>query len=277
MDTMSRGFVSLACLVAALSIPPRATFRISVHGGIVIPAGTAKYNYIVQLKNGSDTVCGGIAVGSQWVLTAAHCALEASRAVSFGASAESFIQNQFCHPGCVSSSSPPSLRNVANDLALLRTEPLAGEWLRANVAAPNRSNLVVFGWGKESLLGLFNFGTELRKSKPMQLQDARDAQGVLECDKFWKTERQVVDTNELCAGDASSSACPGDSGGPIFNTVAIASELEPRTLVGILSQADDACNDAGVFDIYTAIDSGWMEDVIQDRNNVRSHSPCPCP
>lgn len=255
----------LGILVAAL--PPQSnSAATSVFGADKVPQGTTKYNYIVELRANSDTVCGGIAVGDRWVLTAAHCAPLAQRVRPFDASQEALISKRYCHPKYVRTTE--SRLNAEYDLALLKTqEPIGGSWQRKSVAVPNANNLIVFGWGKTSLLG-FVINTSLRKSKPMILKDSS------ECTNYWNSD-QIVDGNEFCAGATTSSACPGDSGGPVFNVVSVGSELEPKELVGILSKADNACDEHGIYDIYTAIDSEWIEKIVDGDVSERDLSTCP--
>lgn len=273
MTKSYRWFLPLVVLITGQPIPQSASAAEVIFNGDKVPAGTTKYNYIVELTANSDTVCGGIAVGDRWVLTAAHCVPLAERVVPFGANQGTLISRRFCHPDYVRSTL--SHLNAENDLALLKTQsPVGGSWQREDVATPNSTNLLVFGWGKTSFLGLV-LGTSLRRSKPMLRQDARDASGVLECDNFWKDKGQVVDGREFCAGDSASSACNGDSGGPLFNTTLIGSELEPENLVGILSKADNDCNALGIFDIYTAIDSQWIEKIVNGDTVVQGQSTCP--
>lgn len=243
----------------------------AILNGTKIAAGTNKYNYVVELTGTMN--CTGIAVGNRWVLTAAHCAPVTS-ALPFGANDATYIQARFCYPHYVSSSTSV-LRNVKNDLALLKTtEPLGGSWQRCDIATPNPTNLLVFGWGKTSSLSPGS--TSLFKSKPMLRQDT-DNSGVQACNDFWTLQHQVVDKNEICAGDSASSACNGDSGGPLFNAALVGLEFEPQQLVGILSQADNDCDAAGTFDIYTSIDRNWVEDIIGGDDTVRGQSVCPAP
>jgi secreted trypsin-like serine protease len=260
---------ALAALVAAVPIGQRVIQDTTVFGGEEVQAGTPKYKYVVKLKDGSDTICGGIAVGELWVLTAAHCAPDVQGAVPFDEEDGILIDDRFCHHKYVKSELPHL--DAQNDLALLKTKKKlkVTPWNLKQVANPSSDGLLVFGWGRTDWLELV-FNTELRKSKPMKLQ------GELSCNEHWKKEKQVVDASELCAGHKTSSACKGDSGGPLFNTTFINSKPEPENLVGILSKADDACNEDGEFDIYTRIDSTWINQIIDDKDDMRSKSRVKC-
>lgn len=256
------------CKDEALAGAEKMSFqaRPFVHEGTLVLGGEADFVVRVMLDPAllNSFKCSGLVLGlgnstqSSWVLTAGHC-VGAARVVDRNGQAAP-IEKEVVHPKYMASG------NVRNDLALLRISSPLKAWPLNRQGSPAANDLQLFGWGKSAPGESLQYAT-LRKSEAMTRQDKAV------CDPVWTQKGQKVDVNEeFCAG-SSSSACYGDSGGPVFNGARIAQDkLVPSQLVGVLSQADAACNAAGIYDIYTTLDLPWIQCVL-DPNN---HNPQNC-
>ncbi|EDV55468.2 uncharacterized protein Dere_GG16538 [Drosophila erecta] len=70
-----------------------------------------------------------------------------------------------------------------------------------------------------------------------------------------------VDESHICAWDYTSSACPGDSGGPLFAKVRI-SGLDRVVQLGIVSYGSEQCRGMGVYtNVFYYMN--WIKDAIR--------------
>jgi len=224
-------FIVLACLALASAAPRRtptlAKERISI-GGVVGPriiggqeATPHSYPWMVSL--GLDFFgfglhnCGGVLIGTEWVLTAAHC-LDGVDTAYFGYhdsdtvdGQELYISEWISHPDF---SNDGSL-GFPNDIGLIKLEgsvELNSKIGLATLPADDSENFenlecVITGWGIDDL-GLF--------PSDVLLEASIDVLTTEECLESWPNT--PISRVHICVTDKETGlrgSCNGDSGGPL--------------------------------------------------------------
>lgn len=232
--------------------PDGPTARV-VGGNLVDQTATATPWFAlldVKFRSGRG-VCGATVIGSQWLLTAAHCVKDGRALASVGGSGAYLNPATFDDPGPRVKFSriyihPKfDIRTMRNDVALIKTATVM-ETEPIGFAGPKRSPK------KGAALEVFGFGSKSRGHQAVAdvLNSARvsDRAGTkAACGRYGSSYHRV---SMLCAGVPSgrSDACQGDSGGPL-TTVA-----GRRLLVGIVSWGD-RCGSAKYPGVYTRVSS----------------------
>lgn len=245
-------------LMAFLQLQAASALRPSIVGGQ--DAAPGEFPWIGSLQGPWD--CGATLIGSQWVLTAAHCVTDdAGRLIP----AEDFklsigglylsditeyhaIEQIIVHPGFQAST-------MVNDIALLRlAQPLDAEaptlsWNSDPEFPLPGTDAVVAGWGTLSADG----------STPDRLQKV--VVPVVSTAKANETKAYAgsVQPSMLAAGyvDGGKDSCQGDSGGPLVI------EVHGHWLqVGIVSWGK-GCAEPYAYGIYTRLSSfaDWIEGI----------------
>lgn len=260
-------------LAAAVTVVPPAATTSAVADSVVVggfPVDVSDSPWAVALASRdrfggtrSGQFCGGVAVGRDTVLTAAHClssavlgtAPERVRDLKILAGRTDLRSNRgqeipvrrfWVNPGYddVSNAGDFAVLTLAGRLpagSVLAMAPAGDAAYRPDTDA------VVYGWGDTS--GAGDFATGLRAARMRVLRDAV-------CEKAYPggVEGQYRADSMVCAGQAAGGrdACQGDSGGPL---------VARGKLIGLVSWGS-GCGRAGSPGVYTRVSAvlrtlGW--------------------
>jgi uncharacterized protein (TIGR03382 family) len=243
-------------------------------------AASGSYPFMVALldtsKGSSQLVqqfCGGTLIGSQWVVTAAHCAEGYTSALTKGRLRVLYNTNY------LSDTTIPNGTSVAvsavyihenynsvtynNDIALLRiaspatVSPIARLSTTANAGFTDGTLARVIGWGSLAYpVTPHTYSTDLMQVDVPVVSNTICGQ----VDKY-----SNLTANMLCAGYAQGGkdSCSGDSGGPLFVT-----EGSGQALIGIVSNGYE-CAQPGYYGIYTRVANygTWLSSKMNSYNN----------
>lgn len=280
--------VAVAILTSAFASSSNAENAVSprIVGGQDATISEAPWQAAVTIRrSGGTAFCGGIVIGSRWVLTAAHCldladdndayslapASEVSvytgTAVIDGADFNSFrsgVSATFAHRDY-------NKNNFSNDIALLQLSSdinanassislatLADQSALDSNAGNNNQDLQLTGWGFTNV-----FGTQstdiLQKATLSAVSDST-------CASQWAAETDLnlfaiagYENNYLCAEQSSITACNGDSGGPL-----VWNDNGTSKLVGVVSfgvkTSSQNCPINRLPDVFTQVSnySSWV-------------------
>jgi len=234
-------------------------------------ASISQYPWVVSLDVGGGQ-CGGSLIHPEWVLSAAHCFLNAEGTavdLSVASSATVTINSTtldplessgltvsgisaVVHPGY--NPDPNSSDNVNdNDVALLKlASPVSGvttvsliEGSTTDIDAGTIST--VLGWGTTAV---DNEGQSINPSNALLKVD----QKIVSNNDCLSIYESGITDNMICAGGLSTSdtsdSCQGDSGGPL-----VVQNGNAFTQVGVVSfgGVNTTCGEAGVPGVYAKV------------------------
>jgi len=272
--TVSLLLGSYCSALAATQPTPR------IVGGTVVPDDRYPFMASVVYDLDGDGFfshgCGGSVVGSRWVMTAAHCVVDAQTgavlpvaevAVILGAldlsdQSEGRLlnaENINVHPGF-------DLETFVADIALIELDtdismPLLSLPLAGSDVPVIDEPAIVAGWG---LLVEGGFGTS-----PLLREVAIPIVSHSQCLPFYQDTLQL-DAN-LCAGGDSLGgvdSCQGDSGGPLF-----VNRDGLLVQAGIVSYGE-GCARPGIPGVYTRVSTytDWIASFVPDLQTTMGNS-----
>ena len=230
--------------------------------------------------------CGGALIRHGWVLTAAHCIVDAKKKPLL--TPEHRIRLGLTTPGAAEGISYPILRAIphptyheasrAFDIALIQIDPARGvkektvqeiATIRLDPqpldARPVKSGMTVysFGWGRTSVRGQ---ASDYLKGVKLNLEDP-DA-----CAKRNRFTAPLLQGGLLCASAPDrSQVCNGDSGGPLITYGDV--DRIP-TVIGVVS-AGEECGTTGVPSRYTRVAKvrDWLDKTMGPRPGTTTRAP----
>lgn len=230
--------------------------------------------------------CGGALIRHGWVLTAAHCIVDAQKKPLLTPGHR--IRLGLANPGAAEGIAYPILRAIphpmyhersrAFDIALIQIDPLAGkrEETVYDIARirldpqplgvrPVKSGMPVysFGWGLTSLRGE---ASDYLKGAKLQLEDP------VACAERNKFKGPLLEGGLLCASAPDiSQVCNGDSGGPLV-TYGDADRIP--TVIGVVS-AGEECGTTGVPSRYTRVAKvrDWLDKTMGPSPGTVTRAP----
>lgn len=242
----------------------RSFGQVKMVGPAAKPAPLDSFHYQVALVfSGTRTVrtglfCGGTAVASRWVVTAAHCVEKLKPRdldVYFGDAKLSGVGRRYRAARVLYHGNYAPERHE-NDIGLVLlkenlpgVEPIA--LLPSDKAAlvDVDKSVTVSGWGDRKE-GSNDPSNDLMYAELKVI-------GTDVCNGTDSYAGRVL-TSMLCAGDGLTDSCQGDSGGPM-----VAEDRGTRYLAGVVSWGD-GCGRAKKYGVYTRASSftAWVKKVI---------------
>lgn len=234
---------------------PSTVHRRAIIAGEI--ANPKRFPYYVRLEFDGIFGCGGSLITDEFVLTAAHCASEMDTTTgtvvvgghNYSAGVTRSVTGIFIH------NAYDGLLSVANDIALLKIEPLPSNRNFTKIKyQSNRNFLKVNDSATVIGMGLTETGEEAEQLKQVELKILDEAT----CDETYLGG--IHRKSMLCAGDSGEDSCQGDSGGPL---IVLGETPEEDIQVGVVSWGEECASQEkpGVYADVAYLQS-WIDSMI---------------
>lgn len=199
--------------------------------------------FVVRIVTTDDKLCSGTLIDARWVLTAGHCIADSAEIFGSGVSVRGLRDlgsaSGIRHPYYLISNGVPRFDfglyefDVPIDVSGIQLPEIIGyddawSWVAGQP-------VVTLGWGLTSADG--SLSSTLQRGELVVESDATCA------DLDLALGASFDPTTAICANDSSTSACNGDSGGPLLATNA----LGRYEILGVTSYGPEDCNGHSAF------------------------------
>ncbi|KAL7737078.1 hypothetical protein ACLKA6_005296 [Drosophila palustris] len=185
---------------------------------------------LTSLSTGENYFCGGVIIGTEWLLTAAHCTADASGVLVFYGSTERHSAKLYQYvPKSKFIEHPDySVRPLTHDIALINTPVLTFNAYYNKIELPSMSSRYSSYAGQQAVASGWGYTSQWVYETSNTLQyTTLDIISVDACQKIYGDV--TASSKVLCVATTDKkTTCSGDSGGPLVL-------LSTGELVGITS------------------------------------------